>query len=48
MLAAVTACVPTSRIDRSRRDRILADLVAAGRTLSRDVAWLPAFNARRQ
>jgi len=40
--------VPTSRIDADRRDRILADLIAAGAALSGDVAWLPAFSAQRQ
>ena len=47
VLAAMTMCVPTSRMDPDRRERILADLIAAGRALSRDVAWLPAFNAKR-
>jgi DNA-binding IclR family transcriptional regulator len=48
VLAAVTVCVPTSRIDSRRRESILDDLVAAGHGLSHDVAWLPAFHARRQ
>jgi IclR family KDG regulon transcriptional repressor len=48
VLAAMTVCVPTSRMDADRRDRILADLMAAGDALSRDVAWLPAFSAKRQ
>jgi IclR family KDG regulon transcriptional repressor len=48
VLAAMTMCVPTSRMDPGRRDRIVADLIAAGEALSRDVAWLPAFNAKRQ
>ena len=47
VLAAMTMCVPTSRMDPDRRERILADLIAAGGALSRDVAWLPAFNAKR-
>jgi DNA-binding IclR family transcriptional regulator len=47
VLAAMTICVPTSRMDADRRKRILADLIAAGEALSRDVAWLPAFNANR-
>jgi IclR family KDG regulon transcriptional repressor len=47
VLAAMTICVPTSRMDDDRRERILADLVAAGHALSDDVAWLPAFNAQR-
>jgi DNA-binding IclR family transcriptional regulator len=48
VLAAITVCAPTSRIDPARRERLLADLVDAGRALSRDVAWLPAFSARRR
>jgi IclR family KDG regulon transcriptional repressor len=47
MLAAMTMCVPTSRMDADRRKRILGDLLAAGGALSHDVAWLPAFNAKR-
>ena len=48
VLAAVTVCVPTSRIDPARRHSLLDDLIAAGVGLSRDVAWLPAFHAKRQ
>jgi DNA-binding IclR family transcriptional regulator len=48
VLAAMTVCVPTSRIDSERRESILADLKAAGEALSHDVAWLPAFSAKRQ
>jgi IclR family KDG regulon transcriptional repressor len=48
VLAAMTICVPTSRMDRARRERILADLTAAGDALSRDVAWLPSFTAKRR
>jgi DNA-binding IclR family transcriptional regulator len=48
VLAAVTVCVPTSRAEPDRRRRILDDLVAAGHGFSRDVAWLPAFYAKRQ
>ena len=47
VLAAVTVCVPTSRVEPGRRERILDDLVAAGHGLSREVAWLPAFHAQR-
>jgi DNA-binding IclR family transcriptional regulator len=47
VLAAMTMCVPTSRMNADRRDRIVEDLLAAGGALSRDVAWLPAFNAKR-
>jgi DNA-binding IclR family transcriptional regulator len=45
-LAALTVCVPTSRIDPGRRERILADLIAAGERISEDVGWLDAFNIR--
>ena len=48
VLAAMTICVPTSRMNGERRERIVADLIAAGQVMSRDVAWLPAFNAKRQ
>ena len=48
VLAAVTVCVPTSRIDAAGRRRMLGDLVDAGGALSRDVAWLPAVSARRR
>ena len=48
VLAAMTVCVPTSRMDPDRRDLILSGLIAAGGALSRDVAWLPAFSAKRQ
>jgi len=48
VLAAMTMCVPTSRMDPTRRDRILSDLLTAGDALSRDVAWLPSFNAKRR
>jgi DNA-binding IclR family transcriptional regulator len=48
VLAAVTVCVPTSRVEPGRRERILDDLVAAGHRLSGEVAWLPAFHAKRQ
>jgi DNA-binding IclR family transcriptional regulator len=47
VLAALTTCVPTSRITPERRDAIVADLRAAGERLSQFVAWLPAFAARR-
>lgn len=47
VLAALTMCVPTSRLDAERRERIVADLLDAARRLSADVAWLPAWNATR-
>lgn len=47
VLAALTMCVPTSRIRPARRDQILRDLDVAGRQLSGSVAWLAAWNATR-
>ncbi len=46
ILAALTVCVPSSRMTPDRREHILADLRAAGRRLSDHVAWLPAFTVR--
>ena len=46
ILAALTICVPTSRIDPERRARILADLRTVGAGISADVGWLTAFNIR--
>ncbi len=46
ILAALTICVPTSRITPERRARVLADIREAGARISTDVGWLPAFNAR--
>jgi DNA-binding IclR family transcriptional regulator len=48
VLAAMTVCIPTSRLTPARRAEILPDLLTAGRTLSRDVAWLDAYHARRR
>lgn len=45
ILAALTICVPTSRMTEERREAIAGDLVAAGARLSSEVAWLPAWNA---
>jgi IclR family transcriptional regulator, KDG regulon repressor len=42
-LAALTVCVPTSRMTPERREILLADLRAAGARLSELVHWLPAF-----
>src|SRR5439155_22177385 len=47
VLAALTVCVPTSRMSAARREQILADLTDAGRRLSDGVSWLPAWNAIR-
>lgn len=46
ILAAITLCVPTSRLTGGRRDQLLADLLDAGTRLSELVAWLPAFDVR--
>jgi IclR family acetate operon transcriptional repressor len=46
VLAALTVCVPSSRLTTERRERIVADLVDAGRRLSELVAWLPAVTVR--
>lgn len=46
-LAALTLCVPTSRVTEARRKALLADLISAGTRLSAEVAWLPAWNATR-
>jgi DNA-binding IclR family transcriptional regulator len=42
-LAALTVCVPSSRMDSVRRKTILEDLRAAGARFSVLVHWLPAF-----
>jgi IclR family transcriptional regulator, KDG regulon repressor len=47
VLAAMTMCVPTSRMDPERRRRLLADLQASGRALSHAMAWLPTYYAKR-
>ena len=47
VVAALTVCVPTSRMSPERRDHIVRDLLAAGQRLSKSVAWLPAWNATR-
>jgi DNA-binding IclR family transcriptional regulator len=47
VLAALTVCVPTSRMRPSRRDQILLDLRESGQRLSEGVAWLAAWNATR-
>ena len=46
ILAALTICIPTSRLSPERRDRILGDLRDAGTGISADVGWLPAYNVR--
>jgi IclR family KDG regulon transcriptional repressor len=47
VLAALTMCVPTSRMTEARRATLVADMRAAGRSLSSGVAWLAAWNATR-
>jgi DNA-binding IclR family transcriptional regulator len=44
-LAAMTACVPSGRIDPARREVLLADLRALAAELEHDVAWLPTRDA---
>lgn len=45
-LAALTTCIPVSRVTPERREEILRSLVNAGRRLSELTGWLPAFGAR--
>lgn len=47
VLAALTMCVPTSRITPARRLTLIADLQEAGRRFSENVAQLAAWNAIR-
>jgi len=44
-LAALTTCIPVSRISPERRETLLADLRQAGRRLSSLVSWLPSATA---
>jgi DNA-binding IclR family transcriptional regulator len=47
VLAALTVCVPTSRMSPKRRETLIEGLVAAGERFSAEVGWLPAWNATR-
>jgi len=47
VLAALTICVPTSRLTSARRAELIADMLEAGRKFSDSVAWLAAWNATR-
>ena len=47
VLAALTLCIPTSRVNPTRRERIIADLLDAGQRLSAAVPWLAAWNGLR-
>jgi DNA-binding IclR family transcriptional regulator len=46
-LAALTTCVPVSRITPDRREEIVGDLKGLGTALSELVGWLPSFSSRR-
>lgn len=46
-IAALTTCIPVSRITPERHDLIVADLQTLGAQLSELVRWLPSFGARR-
>ncbi len=45
-LAALTTCIPISRITPERQETIVADLKRLGATLSESVHWLPSFSSR--
>jgi len=47
VLAALTMCVPSSRVTVERRTEIVRDLVDVGKRFSQSVAWVPAWNATR-
>ena len=47
VLAALTICVPTSRVTPTRRTELISDMLDAGRTFSETVQWLAAWNATR-
>ena len=47
VIAALTICVPSSRLPLSRRDEMIRALAESSSTLSDRVAWLPAWNATR-
>jgi IclR family KDG regulon transcriptional repressor len=46
-LAALTTCIPISRISTERREAIVAYLMSLGATLSESIGWLPSFSSRR-
>jgi IclR family KDG regulon transcriptional repressor len=46
-LAALTTCIPVSRITPERQTLIVADLRILGAKLSELVGWLPSFASRR-
>jgi len=47
VLAALTMCVPTSRITPQRRERLIKEMIDAGHRLSAAVPWLAAWNGTR-
>ena len=47
VLAALTICVPTSRVDPARQKRLTGELRDAGQLLSSAVPWLAAWNSVR-
>jgi IclR family KDG regulon transcriptional repressor len=47
VLAALTMCVPTSRVTAARRSALIAEMQEAGRRFSASVAWLAGWNATR-
>jgi IclR family transcriptional regulator, KDG regulon repressor len=47
VLAALTICVPTSRVTPARRAELIADMREAGHRFSDAVSWLAAWNATR-
>jgi DNA-binding IclR family transcriptional regulator len=46
-IAALTTCVPISRVAPERRQAIVDDLVSLGAQLSDVIRWLPSFGAQR-
>jgi IclR family KDG regulon transcriptional repressor len=46
-IAALTTCIPVSRITPELQVEIVDDLRAHGRKLSELIAWLPSFGSRR-
>ncbi|MDH4346061.1 MAG: IclR family transcriptional regulator [Thermoleophilia bacterium] len=46
-LAALTTCIPVSRITPERREAIVDDLIRLADELSSIVGWLPSFSSRR-
>lgn len=45
VVAAITLCVPTGRLDEERRDVLLTDLLVAASNVGADVAFLPAAHS---